>query len=158
YRILGSLSFVDPNRNWGYDKGIINDAVKEAKHKGGDAIVIRQGAEYGVSQIADAKINPRVISSHQTTALVLKWLTPQEISDRKLLLDEFLKRFSENDSRLAPNRAVAQLVMIYLFQQGYDPKSAELWDRFHETVTKLVSQTPESLAGSWIFKATVSLS
>src|SRR5437773_1008055 len=96
YQVLGSLSFPDPNKGW--DDGIVSAAAHEAIHHKGNAIIIRQGAEFGVSQIAGAKNDPLVLwSNYQTTALVIRWLTPREINERKLLLDEFMKRFSAND-------------------------------------------------------------
>jgi hypothetical protein len=61
-------------------------------------VIIREGAEFGVSQIAGAAPDADILYSHQTTALVIRWLTPKEISDRNLLLDELLKRFFANDA------------------------------------------------------------
>ncbi len=159
YQVLGSLSFPDADKRWDQDQGIVNAAVKEAKKRKADAIIIRQGAEFGVSKIAGAKNDPMVLwSNYQTTALAVRWLTAQEIKDRQLLLDEFLKRFSANDPTVAPNRTVAELVITYLLVSGYDLKSKELSDRFAETMTKLVTRTPGNLAGDWIFRATVSSS
>ena len=156
YRILGSLSFPDPNARWNED--FFGAAAKRAKQLNADAIVVRQGAEFGVSKIAEAKNDPLVISrSQQTTALVIRWLTPQEIKDRGLLVDELLKRFAANEPGVAANREVAVLVTIFLSQQGYDLKTAEILDRCDETLRKLVSRGPASPAGDWIYKATVSL-
>ena len=53
---------------------------------------------------------------------------------------------------------MAELVVTFLLQSGYDLKSYELFDRFGETMTKLVSRTPKNLAGDWIFKTTISVS
>jgi hypothetical protein len=157
YQVLGSLSFQDANKPW--DDGIVSAAASEAKRHKADAIIIRQGAEFGVSKIAGAKNDPLVLwSNNQTTALVVRWLTPREISDRKLLLDEFLKRFSANDPTVAANPNVAELVITFLLQSGLDLKSKELGEQFGEIMMKLVNRAPENLAGDWIFTATVSFS
>src|SRR5262245_12807304 len=65
YYLLGSLSFPDQNKTW--DEGIVSAAAREAKGKKADAIIIRQGAEFGVSKIAGSKNDPWVLwSTHQT--------------------------------------------------------------------------------------------
>ncbi|MHB8523204.1 MAG: hypothetical protein ACYDH9_20965 [Limisphaerales bacterium] len=157
YQVLGSLSFPDPNARW--DDGIINAAAKEAKKRKADAIIIRQGAELGVSKIADARTDPLVVSSSdQTTALVVRWLPEQEIRARELRVVEFLRRFSANEPTVSANRNVAEMVIVFLLQRGFDLNSPEFFDRFGETMTKLVSRTPESLAGDWVFRATLSVS
>src|SRR5438093_7547443 len=85
YYLLGSLSFPDPNKSW--DDGIVSAAASEAKHQKADAIVIRQGAEFGVSKIAGAKNDPWVLwSTYQTTALAVRWLTQGEIQEHKRLV------------------------------------------------------------------------
>ena len=53
YELLGSLSHPDPNAKWNDD--FFAAAAKEAKQQGGDAVIIREGAEWGVSKIADSK-------------------------------------------------------------------------------------------------------
>lgn len=157
YRVLGSLSSPDANKQW--DEGMISAAVWEAGHHKADAIIIRQGAEFGVSQIAGAKSNPSVLwSSYQTTALAIRWLSQQEISERNLRLDELLKRFSVNDPRISVNRDVGQLVIIYLLISGYDLNSQEMSARFVETMGKVVASAAGDLSGDWIFKASLTFS
>ena len=158
YQVLGSFSFPDPNKDW--DEGIFATAAREAKHRKADAIIIRQGAEFGVAQIAGTKGDPYSVlwSPRQTTALAVRWLTRQEISDKELRVDELLKRFLTNDPRVSANRTVAELVITFLLQSGFDLKSNEMGERFSEYMTKLVSRAPENLAGDWIFKASVSYS
>jgi hypothetical protein len=170
YQVLGSLRFDDPNRSWGYDDGILKDAASEAKRHGADAIIIRQGAEFGISQIAGARANPSsVLASYQTTALAIRWLTPKEIEERKVLVDEYWNRFAaqqaanrkaafKNNPSIGANRTVAELVFTYLYVMGQDLSSTELWDKFDEAMTKLVGNQSSSPAGVWIFKATTSLS
>lgn len=170
YRVLGSLRFDDPNKSWGYDEGILKAAASEAKRHGADAIIIRQGAEFGISQIAGARSNPSsVLASFQTTALAIRWLTSQEIEERKHLVDDFWNRFAaqqaakrktefKNNPLIGANRTVAELVFTYLYVMGQDLRSADLWDKFDETMTKLVTNASGNAAGVWIFKATTALS
>src|SRR6266567_3648942 len=170
YLVLGSLRFDEPRKDWGYDEGILKDAASEAKGHGADAIIIRQGAEFGISQIAGARSNPfSVLSTFQTTALAIRWLTQREIEERRRLVDDYSKRFAaeqaakrktefKDNPKIGANRTVAELVFTYLFVTDHDPKSTDLWDRFAETMTRLVAKTSENPAGVWIFKATASLS
>jgi len=161
YQVLGSLRFDDPNKSWGYDEGLLKDAASEAKKHGADAIIIRQGAEFGIFQIAGGGSDPRsVLFSSQTTALAIRWLSQQEIDERHRLVDDYLNRLAvqvfKDNPKVAANRTIAELVITYLFINGYDLRSADLWDRFAETVKRLVSDTPANPAGEWIFKTTVS--
>jgi hypothetical protein len=159
YRVIGSLRFEDPNKNWGYDEGILKAAASEAKRHGGDAIIIRQGAEFGVSKIAGVKNDPLVLSSSQTTALVIKWLTEQEIRDMELRLEDFRKRFAANDPAVWANQPMTRLVMTYLLlQPELSLKSQQLYDRFAEVMTKIITRTPENPNGDYVFKATVGFS
>jgi hypothetical protein len=159
YRVIGSLRFVDPSKNWGYNEGILKEAASEAKHKGGDAIIIRQGAEYGVSKIAGAKNDRSVLSSSQTTALVIKWLTEQEIREMDVRLEDFRKRFAANDPAVWANPSMDRLIMTYLLlQPELTLKSSQLYDRFAEAKTKIITRTPENPSGDYIFKATVGFS
>jgi hypothetical protein len=154
YQVLGSVSFPDPNARW--NESIVAAAAKEAQKRGADAIVIRQGAEFGVSKIADAKGDPVVVaSSYQTTALAIKWLSEQEIRDRELVVEGFLNRFSANDPAVSANQSVAKLVMTLLLQTYY-LKDPQLFDHFIEVMSKLVARTPGSLAGEWIHTTTIS--
>ena len=54
-------------------------AASMGKAKKGDAIIIRQGSEFGVGKITGMKNDPSVFTYNQTTALVIRWLTSQEI-------------------------------------------------------------------------------
>lgn len=63
-----------------------------------------------------------------------------------------------NSPPIGPNRTVAELVFTYLYVMGQDLKSVDLWDKFDEIMTRLVSGASDNPAGVWIFKATTSLS
>ena len=151
YRVLGSLTHPDPKARWNDD--FFAAAASQAKKLQGDAVIIREGAEFGISKIADTTRQPLVLTSaKQTTALVVHWLTPHEIDEQNLLLDDLLKR-SSVEPRVSANRTVGHLVIRYLLQSGSDLKSVELQDRFIETMRRLVPSATDGLGGDWIFKA-----
>src|SRR6266542_2015797 len=49
YEVIGSVRFPDPRKLW--DDGIISMAASEGKRHGGNAVIMRQGAEFGVAKI-----------------------------------------------------------------------------------------------------------
>jgi hypothetical protein len=155
YKVLGSIRHENPNMRW--NDGDIRLAVNEAKRHGGDAIIVRQGAEFGVSKIAGAKNDPLVLSSpYQTTVLVIKWLTEQEIAEQQALIKEWLDRYHLTHPDLAKNSDVGQLVVSYLVQSGLGIRQQETFDKFIGTLSRITSREPASIAGDWIFKAAVS--
>lgn len=79
YKVLGSIRCEDPNKYW--DDGVISMAASMGKSKGGNAIIIRQGSEFGVGKITGMKNDPSVFTYNQTTALVIRWLSEKEIRD-----------------------------------------------------------------------------
>lgn len=158
YRVLGSLSHPDQNAYWG--EGEIERAAKAAKSLGGDAIVIRKGAEYGVSQIAGTRQQSTILSSpHVTTALVVRWLTADELQERERILEECLKAFSANHpSMQSQNRGVGELALILILQSGFDLNSGSLRERFVEQMAQLIGLSADNLSGKWVFKASMSAS
>lgn len=160
YQVLGSVSIADPNKNWMQDEGVISAAAHEAKSHGANAIVIRAGAELGVFAIAESADKALVGFSYQTTALAIRWLTPEEIAERQRIINDSINRlgFINQLYRSSENRTVAELVITYLIRSGIDLKSPELFQKFDEVMKKLVSATPNNLNGEWVFKATISTS
>jgi len=157
YQVLGSVSFPDPNKNWVQDEGIISVAASEAKKHNADAIIIRAGAEMGVSAIAGADSASLVGSSYQTTALAIRWVTAGEIAQWQDLIDGFIKRLTFRQ-RLYPSAPIQPVAELVIKSLGYDPNSKDLFNSFNERMEKLVSDKPDDLTGEWIFKATDSRS
>jgi hypothetical protein len=155
YKVLGSLSHEDVNARWNDD--FFAAAAAEAKKHGGDAVIMREGAEWGVSKIADLKPSGILGSSGQTTALVIRWLTPEEISDQNRRVVELLKGFFGNDPAVAANQDVGKLVRVYLLNTGLELNSDEFGHQFTDTMTRLVPSVPGSLSGGWIFKGSESV-
>lgn len=160
YQVLGSVSIADPNKNWMQDEGVISAAAHEAKSHGANAIVIRAGAELGVFAIAESTDKAMVGYSYQTTALAIRWLTPQEIADRQKIISDFINQLHFANQLYQPsgNRSVAELVITFLVRSGVELKSPDLFSQFEEVMKKLTSATPSDLNGEWVFKATVSTS
>jgi len=157
YVVLGSLSMEDPNAEW--DDGDISAAAAEAKKRGGEGIIVRRGAEWGVSKIAGTGNAPLVLASpYQTTALVIRWMTEKEITDKRMRLDLLLKEFAEGNPAVSANRTVGELALIFLAQSGFGLDSPEMGSRFIETMKKLISREPETLAGEWIYRVSESFS
>jgi hypothetical protein len=162
YRVLGSIRHENPDVRWG--EGDIRAAASEAKRRGGDAIIIRQGAEFGVSKIAGAKGDPLVLWTYQNTALVIKWLTDKEIKYQRDLIEELRQRYSLEHPDLDVNMDVGRLVVLFLVQSdapapvpGTPIHQQELFGRkFAETMARIVGRTPGSLAGEWLFKSSLS--
>lgn len=155
YKVLGSLSHEDPNARWNDD--FFAAAANEAKKHNGDAVIIREGAEWGVSKIADTKPSSILSSSQQTTALVIRFLTLEEISAQNRRVVELLKAFFGNDPAAAANQDVANLVRVYLSNSGIDLNSDEGKRQFDDTMTKLRPSAPGNLAGGWLFKGSESV-
>jgi hypothetical protein len=140
-----------------WNDGDIRLAVSAAKQHGAEAIIVRQGAEFGVSKIAGAKNDPLVLSSpYQTTVLVIKWLTEQEIAEQQTLIKDWSERYYLKHPDLLVNRDVGHLVIFYLVQSGLDIKRDETFDRFIATLGRITGRGPESIAGEWIFRAAIS--
>lgn len=160
YQVLGSVSIADPNKNWMQDEGIISAAAHEAKRHGANAIVIRSGAELGVFSIAELTDKAMVGYSYQTTALAIRWLTPEEIAERQRITNDSINRlhFIKQLYRPSENRDIAELVITFLLRSGIDLKSPDLSTKVNEIMNKLTSETPNNLNGEWVFKATVSTS
>ncbi len=88
YHVTGSIRFEDPQKYW--DDGIIKMAASMAKGRGGDAIVMRYGSEYGVGMITGAIGDPKVMSMNQITALVIKWKSQSEIASEEASVDRLV--------------------------------------------------------------------
>ena len=102
YKVLGSIRCEDPNKYW--DDGVISMAARMGKTNGGNAIIIRQGSEFGVGKITGIKNDPAVFTYNQTTALVIRWLTPQEIREAEDENKEFLQKFAAQHPDLTVNQ------------------------------------------------------
>jgi hypothetical protein len=157
YRVLGSISFPDPNKNWVQDEGIISVAASEAKKQNADAIVIRTGAETGVSAIAGLDNASLVGYSYQTTALAIRWVSTDEIKEWNDQVEALIQRLAFRQ-RLYPSAPIHPVAELVIKSLGYDPNSNNLFNSFSERMGKLVSDKPDDLTGEWIFKATDSRS
>ena len=157
YKVLGSIRFEDPNKYW--DDGIISKAARVGKRKGGNAIIIRQGSEFGVGQIVGMKNDPSQFSYNQTTALVIRWLSEREISEAVEQNKDFLAKFTAQHPDLTVSQNVSELAIRYLLQSGISIYSDDMLERFSQ-VMRRISTVPsgDSISGEWLFKGTLSRS
>ena len=158
YKVLGSIRFEDSNKYW--DDGVISMAAVMGKAKGGSAIIIRRGSELGVGKITDIKNDPLVVYSYnQMTALVVRWLTPQEIREADDANKEFLRKFAVQHPDLTVNKNVSVLAIQYLLQTGVSPDSDEMLERFSQIMRRIsTAPSDDNISGEWLFKGTVSRS
>jgi len=154
YKVLGSIRFEDSNKYW--DDGVISMAASMGKGKGGNAIIIRQGSEFGVGKITGMKNDPSVFAYNQTTALVIRWLTPQEIREADDANKEFLRKFAAQHPDLTANQSVSVLAIQYLLQTGLSPYSDEMLERFSQ-IMRRISASPgeDNISGEWLYKGTL---
>jgi len=157
YKVLGSIRFEDSNKSW--DDGVIRMAASTGKGKGGDAIIIRQGSEFGVGKITGMKNDPSVFAYNQTTALVIRWLTSREIREAEDEKREFLRKFAALHPDLTANQNVSDLAIPYLLQTGLSSYSDAMLERFSQIMRRTWAAPGEGeISGEWLYKGTMSRS
>ena len=123
YAVLGSLRFEDAHKAW--DEGIFRMAASEAKSKGGDAVIIRHGSEFGVGMITGTVGDGKVFSVNQTTALVIKWKKPEEIVAENAVRTQFEQALNAKYTTLAGRPEITSLLVEYISSQGVRLDSSE---------------------------------
>lgn len=152
YEVKGSLRHDDPNKVW--NDGEIQGAAREAKKHGGGAIILRYGAEDAVLGLAN--VQPLGVTFRSmTSALVIRFLTPQEIATRSALQKELLQDYLINNPKIACSEETSWLVFKYLLQNGGTPTNANFVKLFQETMGRISSGGGDALAGEWVFKASL---
>jgi hypothetical protein len=155
YKVIGSLRLSNPAQTW--DEGDFAAAARRAKHRGGDAIIIRQGSEFGVSKIAGAKNERWILSSSYTSALVIRWLSQKEIDDMDGTVEQIIhdhNKFANPDRTM--NHELQRLLIAYLYRSGADIHSRDFSQRFDESVAKIKALNPERIEGNWFYKVVLS--
>jgi hypothetical protein len=157
YKVLGSIRFEDPRKYW--DNGVISMAASMGKNQGGDAIVIRQGSEFGVGKYTGFSNPSRAVFQFaETTALVVRWLTPEEIRHEEALNKEFMRKFNARFPNLNPNMDVRETALRFLLQIDAGDFSDESLPKFAELLRRVSLDHGASLSGEWLFKGSVSVS
>jgi hypothetical protein len=155
YRVMGDIKHKDPRKTWHDDR--IRDAAKSAKNVGADAIIIRLGAEGAVQAVTGA-VNPGIVfsQSSQVTALAIRWLTEAELAERQDLLRAVVTEFKQANPALQANEDALSLLAKHLLQSGIAPRTDDFRRAFAENAQRIMAADGTSLAGGWVFKATVS--
>jgi hypothetical protein len=150
FDVLGSLRFENPRQYW--DDGVIHAAVSEAKHRGGNAIIIRQGTEEAVSGTIGSGEDPMVWSQNQTTALVIKWKPQGVIIQEASKVQAFKERFRSEHPELCRNASLIDLATDYFLAKGFDLDSRSTSDEFRSLVTDLQGTKDGELSGKWLYQ------
>lgn len=157
YKVLGSVRFEDPRKHW--DDGVISMAARAGKKNGGDAIIIRQGAEFGVSKITGVVNLATSLSQNQTAAFVIRWLTPEEIAKEEADKARFLREYQIEHPNTRGNETVKEILIQYLLRdypsQVY---TKEMATQFAQALESLASKRGDDPSGTWAYKGSVATS
>jgi len=152
YRVIGSVRFEDPDKYW--DDGVIAMAARTAKGKGGDAIVMRSGSEFGVGITTGAIGDPKVISNSQSTALVIQWKSQSEVAQERALVDRLVEGFRQRHADSNVKREVASLAADYVRWLGLDLNSPAAAAKLDEVLQEL-AQPADNRGVRWLFRGHV---
>lgn len=160
YTVLGSIRLEDPNARW--DNGDFARVASEGKRRGGDAVVIRQGSESGVNFIAAAQNEDTIFYSNQTAALVIRWLTDEELRQRREVVARLISELRQSSKPqyqdLQESADLVQIVVRFLVQSKFGRYTPEMQSDFNRIIAEVTSSNGSSLSGKWMFKAVVSSS
>lgn len=149
YNVIGSIRFVDPNKYW--DDGVINMACAMAKEKGGDAIIIRSGAEFGVGMITGAARDPQVSYVNDTSALVIKWKSEQEVAAEKAALARLVSGFERKHPDVKARPELIDLATEYVHALGLKMDSNQASQTFDQVLNGVLEQ-PRDGHSLWLFR------
>lgn len=152
YRVIGSVRFEDPLKYW--DDGIIAMAARTAKGKGGDAIVMRSGSEFGVGITTGAIGDPKVVSNSQMTALVIQWKSQSEVAQEVALVERLVEGFRQRHPDSTVQRELASLGADYVQWLGLDLDSPAAAKKLEEVLTDL-GQPADNRGVRWLFRGHV---
>ena len=152
YNVIGSIRFVNPNKYW--DDGVINMACSMAKQKGGDAIIMRYGSEFGVGMTTGSAGDPKIFTGNDITGLVIKWKTPAEIETERATLAHLTGRLNQEHPELATKKELVDLAIEFVRFQGLNLDSDEASQQLEQVLTA-VAQPAKGGQAKWLFRGTV---
>lgn len=152
YVVLGSLRFEDPNKWW--DEGVIKDAVAAAKQQHGEAIVLRNGGEAGVIGLAGALDQQLISSRNDTTALVIRWKTQQELKDEASAREQFLRSVIEKVPQAQQKEGLILILRESFVHQGLNSDSVEN-ERAVISELKRIFDSRKEVAGRYAARVTI---
>lgn len=152
YNVIGSIRFVDRNKYW--DDGVINMACSMARKKGGDAIIMRYGSEFGVGMTTGSAEDPQIFTGNDITGLVIKWKTPAEIEKERATLTQLTGRLKQEHPELATKKELVDLAVELVRSQGLNLGSDEASQQLTQVLTA-VAQPANAGQTKWLFRGTV---
>ena len=152
YRVIGSLRFDDAYKFW--DEGILQGAASHAKSKGGDAMIIRSGSEFGVGLTTGAANDPEVLKTSQTTALVIKWKSAIEVEQERAATEHFFKEFTTKHPDLGVKKDLVALAADYVVSLGIALDSPSASQKLGEVLTEVTAEKSKNSA-TWLFRGSV---
>jgi hypothetical protein len=153
YEVVGSLKYTNRNKSWENDE--IREVAKEAMKRGGNAIILRFGAEAGVGGVASSGAGRIVYNTGETTALVIRVLSDRELRERDEEMKELIRAVLTANPTAAYSEETGALVFKYLLQSGEKRGTDEFRKKFSAVMTEVSVEDSSSFSGAWIFKASV---
>jgi len=155
YEVIGSVRFDEPRKYW--DDGIISMVASAGKRHKGDAIIIRQGAEFGVAKLT-GMVNPALaVSQNQTTALVIRWLSSNELQTLQEQKQQFLALCRREYPNV--NEDVEEMLLQYLLREStVEPYAQEMSRQFGDALERINKKAGDVLSGTWAFKGILNTS
>ena len=153
YMVIGSIQFADPNASW--DDGDTSRAASWAKRKGGDAIIIRYGTEYGVDAITGAAADPRVFSVRQVAALVITWKSAATLANEREVIERFEADFRTRHPNLPIKTELTELGIKYIGTLGLTLDSPSGASKLDEVLSEVLHPAQAEQSSKWLFKGTM---
>ena len=153
YIVIGSIRFQDPNVQW--NDGDTDRAAHLGKNKGGDAIIMRVGSEFGVGLTTGAANDPSVFGNGQISALVIKWKPESQIAAEQAGIDKCWKRFKNEHPELTVNRETVALVAEYVSWLGMGIETDSGEQKAQQVLSEIVNQSKDNKSSKWLLKGTV---
>ena len=130
-------------------------ACDTAKSKGGDAIVIRYGGEFGVGMITGGAADPQVVSvANDTTALVIKWLSPSEVQAAKAVAARLLDQFQKEHPEIVNKPELTDIATEYVRSLGLALDSEEAIQTFNQVLNSVLIP-PKDGQSNWLYRGIV---
>jgi len=156
YEVLGSLKYDNQNDRW--EQGDIKQVAKEAKKRKGEAIILRRGGEESVYGIAGVKTVDYVRVNFQPTALVIRFLSKEEIARRDAAHKRVFRDYIAKHPTAGFSEETSIMAFKFLLQSGHKYESPDLPEKFGEIMGRIAQMEPGSLTGEWLFKSVLKTS
>jgi hypothetical protein len=151
YVVIGSVSFAEPQNEW--KDGDTAQAARMAKRRGGEAIIMRSGGEFGVGAIAGAAADARVVTMSGVTALVIKWKPQAEVEAEQKVLEQFYLEYKSKHPSVS--RELVAMGAEYVANLGI-PKGSPSWsEKLGNALDDVIETKQDAQSTKAFFKGTV---